>query len=318
MRGGERGRVVEAVADHQHLAALGLRAPRGGRSCRPAVAPAHPAAMPASDAAASTTAARSPDSSSVCEAGLVQARDDVGRIGPQPVLEGEGDRAAARRRYQTVAVSPCRHLGAAPGGRAEALGAVGTGALQARARHLAHVGDRASHGESRGLGRAHHGAGIGMPARGREGCRAGEHVVADGAAPADSDGSPSVSVPVLSNTTVSISASRSSPSAALTRTPLPNSRLAAATCTAGTASASAQGQVMISTAMAAVSAALPAVPGDEPAEEGGEPEDVHGRRIEARGAVGEPHVAPARLLGRRHQAGDLGEQRVLVGGGRLA
>ena len=62
---------------------------------------------------------------------------------------------------------------------------------------------------------------------------------------------------------------------------------------------------------------LPAGTREHPAEERDRAEDVHGRRIEARGAVGEPHVAPARLLGGVHQPGDLGNQRVLVGRGRL-
>ena len=54
------------------------------------------------------------------------------------------------------------------------------------------------------------------------------------------------------------------------------------------------------------------------ADVGAEAENVNGWCIEARCLVGQSHVAAARLLGSRHQASDLGQQRVLVGRGGLA
>ena len=128
-------------------------------------------------------------------------------------------------------------------------------------------------------------------------------------------GSGRVSVPVLSKMTVSASASRSMASPALRMTLARNSAPEATTCTAGMASASAQGQVMMSTAIAVTIASCSEAPASEPADAGQRRGRVHDRRVDARGAVGEPHGA--RLGARRlvEQLLDLVDQRGAAGRG---
>ena len=209
--------------------------------------------MPEPVAAASTTDGLSPDGTSVRKPALCSIatpRAHPGAICP---------RTAGPLVHPDVAIpDSCRAsvVGgrATPGGRAQPLDTLGAGALEPEARDLAHFGSRvtASALPPRPHGRPRARRGGGLPPPGQ---RQRARTSFRRAGPVRSAGSPSVSVPVLSNTMVSTSARRSRPSGALISTPLPNSRLVAATCTAGTASASAQGQVMIRTAIAAVSAA---------------------------------------------------------------
>ena len=49
-----------------------------------------------------------------------------------------------------------------------------------------------------------------------------------------------------------------------------------------------------------------------PADERAEPEQMHGRSVELGRTIGEPHVAPARLLGHTHQPRDIRKERILL------
>ncbi len=115
--------------------------------------------------------------------------------------------------------------------------------------------------------------------------------------------------------TVSASASRSMASPELRITPARNSAPEATTCTAGIASASAQGQVMISTAIAVTTASCSEAPASQPAGEGQRRGQMHHRRIDARGAVGEPHGARLGAGGLLQQPFDLVDQRGAAGRG---
>ena len=221
MCGSERGRIVEAVADHQHLAP----APSSALDAGDLVAPAarrRPAADARLVAAASRPRLRrSPDSSSVAKpaaAGARRRRRHRAAAGPRSASR----RGAVRRRDTTRRRSPSG--ASAPHHVAEPSRSTPSGPARSSPNPAT---SRTSVGRDRRPARPRprdHGARIGMPARGREAGRAREHGISRRSASCASAGSPSVSVPVLSNTTVSTSASRSRPSAALTSTPLPNSR----------------------------------------------------------------------------------------------
>ena len=129
-------------------------------------------------------------------------------------------------------------------------------------------------------------------------------------------GSGSVSVPVLSKTTVSTSASRSMASPELRIRPARNSAPDATTCTAGIASASAQGQVMISTAIAVTIASCSEAPGAQPAGRGQRRGRMHHRRVEARRAIGQADDSAICAVDRLvEQPLDLVDQRAGAGGG---
>ncbi len=103
--------------------------------------------------------------------------------------------------------------------------------------------------------------------------------------------------------TVSISASRSIAEPSLTMMPFPNRRPAATTWTTGTARPSAQGQVMIRTATAIEQSPASSRRQKCPSRgRSSSASEVHDRRIERRGAVGDPAIARPPALGRLHQA----------------
>ena len=62
---------------------------------------------------------------------------------------------------------------------------------------------------------------------------------------------------------------------------------------------------------------MPAVAEHQPADERGGRQRVHGGRIEARQPVGDADIARLALFGRRHQAHQFGEERVVAGRGDL-
>ena len=242
----------------------------------------------------------------------------VGRIGPQPVLEGEGDRAAVARR--DTRPSPCCRAALRRRTRRRSRGArapSGPARSRPEARHLAHVGQPAAT-VSRGLGRAHHGARIGMPAGGGERMpRAARTSSLTCCARRQRRFAQRQRAGLVEHDRVDLGQSLQ-PVGGLDEHALAEQPAGGGHLHGRHGQRQRAGTGDDQHGDGGRQRRLPAVAGGEPAEEGGEPQDVHGRRIEARGAVGEPHVAAARLLGGRHQPGDLGEQGVLVGGGGLA
>ena len=314
VRGSQCRRVVETVADHQHLAALRLQLLEARDLLR-----RQDAGRPAVDARLAGRrfdhAGRSPDSSSVAKPARASVATTSAASGRN--RSSKCERAVAVRRparYHTAAAS---RAGASAPHQAPSRAVRRHPVRCARARSPP---PRARRRQARPRGPPLRPRGPRRGRRGggspRRGCAARQDGIADVLVGGQRRLAQRQRAGLVEHDRVDLGQPLQ-PVGALTRTPLPNSRLVAATCTAGTARASAQGQVMISTAMAAVSAASQPWPAQQPAEEGDEPQHVHARRVEARRAVGEPHVAPACLLGGRHQPRDLGQQRVLVGGGRF-
>ena len=203
-------------------------------------------------------------------------------------------RRRCRRRRDTRRRTARRARGAAPGGRAQPLRAVGTDAARGRSPATSRTSPAGATARPLRLARraprrARRDGGWRRRGARRRASTASPIVAALGA----SDGSPSVSVPVLSNTTVSISARRSSPSGALTRTPLREQPAGGGDLHGRHGQRQRAGAGDDEHGDGRGQRALPAVPGGDPAEEGREPQHVHGRRVEARGAVGEAHVAAA-------------------------
>jgi hypothetical protein len=95
----------------------------------------------------------------------------------------------------------------------------------------------------------------------------------------------------------STSASRSMASPELSSTPERNMAPDTTVCTAGIARPSAQGQVMMRTAIAGDDGIVPGRAERHPAQHGQKRRGMHHRRIEPRRAVGQLHVAGARLHG---------------------
>ena len=222
VRRGERRRVVEAVADHQHLAPLGrarIRQPsdlRGGRQLGRASLRCRLRA-----ATVSTAPLRSPDRSASGIAAPLQApRPSRPRRGGAHRRSGTGPARAQRRRYQTSLCPPCSR-DPAPCGRAQPLLALGAACASARSPGTSSLPVAAATRLAPLLRRRDDGSRIRMPACRRERGRRRAAWRPAMASASRSCGRPSVSVPVLSNTTMSASATRSSPSAALTTMPLP-------------------------------------------------------------------------------------------------
>ena len=231
------------------------------------------------------TLGRSPDSSSVCKAGLVQAPHDRRRHRAAAGPQVEGRVPCRRRRDTTAAADLRRHLRRRTKPRSPAARGPPAVALEPEARDLAHAGGRRD-AEPRSPRPA--------PRRGRR--DGGSPAEAAARMPARCDRArlwrpaparPSVSVPVLSNTTVSTSARRSSPSAALTSTPLAeqpaggghlHGRHGKRQCARAGDDEHGDGDRQ---------RGLPSLSAQEPAEERDQPQDMHRRRIEPRGAVGE-------------------------------
>ena len=94
MRGGERRRVVEAVADHEHAAALRLQQLDDGDLLGRRRAPPSQFAMPSAAAIGATAAGRSPDRMTHVEPARLQRRDHGDGIRAQRLADREHRRAA--------------------------------------------------------------------------------------------------------------------------------------------------------------------------------------------------------------------------------
>ena len=180
------------------------------------------------------------------------------------------------------------------------------GAAEGRAAepHLDTV-DRGAHAPARLLDRAGQrrlgpcGArdrgGNGMAAGQREAAGEVEHVGAGWFAALTTSRSGSVSVPVLSNTTVSTSATRSIASPELSSTPDAEHRARGHRLHRGDGKPERAGTGDDQHGNRGDDRIVPAGAEGDPAEHGQQRGDMHHRRIEPRGAVGELHVARARL-----------------------
>ena len=238
--GGERGGVVEAVADHQHAAARGARARRARATFSCGVAPGRASRRcragrrarrpgPRRRRRAARPAGRRRASAATVGGGVGaelvgEAEGDRRRVAdPQP---GGGDRRSVRARR------PSRRGRAGPAGRPRrpSVPRPGSSAMSVDRR----AGDRRA-------GRLADRAGQRVGAAARPARRRRRSAAGGIAAALVRTGRPVVSVPVLSKTTVSISASRSSAVPSLSSTPARNSRPEAAVSTAGHREAEAAG-----------------------------------------------------------------------------
>ena len=301
----ERGRVVDAVADHRHDAALGLQPLDDRRPCRTGSTSAITSSMPTSAATARAVVSLSPVSSTGRRPSALERGDGLRRRR----LDGVGDdehgarpgRPSRRRSRSGRAASAARRAASSSAGRSMAQSASSAGRPsdeawpsttpstprpsrlpKPRRRAAAELGPR---GAGDGLGdrvlggvleRARRAA---APRRGRRRRRR---------ATSTSAILPVVTVPVLSSTIVSTWRVDSSTSGPLISRPSCAPRPVPTISAVGVARPSAHGQAMISTATAAVNAnvALSPAPSQKPERGDGERDDD--RHEHAGDAVGEP------------------------------
>ena len=326
VRGGQRGRVVDAVAGHRDHAALGLQAPdhvgllrraaprRSPRRCRPR---RRRRAAVASLSPVSRTV-RSPSACSRCDRLGGRRLDRVGH-GQQPAhLAVPGDE------HRGAAAAPRRPAGRrrAPPGSAGSTPPAATGARSATPRPPT---TPSTPRPSRLTNDSTGSSALRSRAAAAIACATGCSE-ASSSAPATASSSassmpsaatisasairPVVTVPVLSSTIVSTRRVDSRISGPLISRPSCAPRPVPTSSAVGVASPSAHGQAMISTATAAREREREVLARADPEAERGERDAEHDRHEDARDPVGEP--LDRRLAGLRlgDQARDLGQRGV--------